>query len=53
MNLDIVRPKNETEDLLLPVNKKCETLIKQTHKNHKKHLILNLLNQEKLFLSNH
>ena len=30
MDLDLVRPKNETEDLLLSINKNCETLIKQT-----------------------
>ena len=31
MNLNMIRPKNETEDLLLSVTKICETLIKQTH----------------------
>ena len=30
MNLDMIRPKNETEDLLLSITKNCETLIKQT-----------------------
>ena len=28
-NLNIIRPKNETEDLLVSVTKNCETLIKQ------------------------
>ena len=32
MNLNMNRPKGETEDLLLSVTKNCETLIKQTHK---------------------
>ena len=32
MNLNMVKPKNETEDLLLSTTKKCETLIKQTHR---------------------
>ena len=32
MNLNMIRPKNETEDLLLPITKNCETLIEQTHK---------------------
>ena len=32
MNLNMTRPKNETEDLLLSITKKCETLIEQTHK---------------------
>ena len=27
----MIRPKNETEDLLLSITKNCETLIKQTH----------------------
>ena len=31
MNLNMIQPKNETEDLLLFVTKKCETLIEQTH----------------------
>ena len=31
MNLKMVRPKNETEDLLLSITKNCETLIKQSH----------------------
>ena len=32
MNLNMIRPKNETEDLLLSTTKICETLIKQTHR---------------------
>ena len=31
MNLNMIRPKNETEYLLLSITKNCETLIKQTH----------------------
>ena len=31
MNLDKVRTKNETHDLLLSKTKNCETLIKLTH----------------------
>ena len=30
MNLSMIRPKNETEDLLLSITKNCETLINQT-----------------------
>ena len=37
MNLSMIRPKNETEDLLLSVTKNCKTMIEQTHKNQKKH----------------
>ena len=27
----MIRPKNQTEDLLLSITKNCETLIEQTH----------------------
>ena len=27
----MIRPKNETEDLLLSITENCETLIRQTH----------------------
>ena len=32
MNLNKIRHKNETEDLLLSFSKNCETLIEQTHR---------------------
>ena len=32
MNLNLIRPKYKTEDLLLSITKNCETLIKQTHR---------------------
>ena len=32
MNLIMICPKNETEDLLLSITKNCETLIEQTHR---------------------
>ena len=31
MNLDKLRPSNETEDLLLSINENCKTLIERTH----------------------
>ena len=31
MNVNMIRPKNETQDLLLSITKNCETLIEQTH----------------------
>ena len=31
MNLNMIQPKNQTEDLLLSITKNCETLIEQTH----------------------
>ena len=32
MNLNMIRPKNQTEDLLLSITKNCEIFIKQTHR---------------------
>ena len=32
MNLNMIKPKNETEDLLLSFTKNCDTLIEQTHR---------------------
>ena len=32
MNLNMIQPKNENEDLLLSIAKNCEILIEQTHK---------------------
>ena len=32
MNLNMIRPKNQREDLLLSITKNCETLIEQTHR---------------------
>ena len=32
MNLNLIQPKNETEDLLLSITTNCETLIEQTHR---------------------
>ena len=31
MNLNMIRPKTQTEDLLLSITKNCETLVEQTH----------------------
>ena len=32
MNLNMIKPKNETEDLLLSITKNCEMINKQTHR---------------------
>ena len=32
MNLNMIRLKNETEDILLSMTKNCEMLIEQTHR---------------------
>ena len=37
MNLNMIRPKNDTEDLLLSITKNCETLIEKLTQKLKKH----------------
>ena len=32
MNLNMIQPKNETEDLLLSITKNCEMLLEPTHR---------------------
>ena len=32
MNLNMIQPKNEIEDLLLSFTKNCEKLVEQTHR---------------------
>ena len=41
MNLILIRPKNQIEELLLSVSKNCELLIQQTHRkpDQEKHSI--------------
>ena len=53
MNLNMVKPKNETEDLLLSITKNCETLIEQTHRKPEETLEFKMANQEKPFISTH
>ena len=38
----MIRPENETEDLLLSITKNCETLIEQTHTKPQETLELKL-----------
>ena len=42
MNLNMIQPKNETEDFLLSITKNCETLIKQTHRKAEETLAFNM-----------
>ena len=49
MNLKIIRPKNETEDLLLSIAKNCETLIHQTHTKPEQTLKFKLIKPRKTF----
>ena len=32
MNLNMNKPENKTEDLLISITKNCQTLIEQTHR---------------------
>ena len=49
MNLNMIRPKNETEDLLLSITKNCETLIEQTHRKAEETLEFKMLKSKETF----
>ena len=49
MNLNMIRPKNETEDLLLSITKNCETLIEQTHTKPQETLEFKMIKPRKTF----
>ena len=49
MNLNMIRPKNETENLLLSITKNCETLIEQTHRKAKKTLEFKMIKPKETF----
>ena len=49
MNLNMIRPKNETEDLLLSITKNCETLIKQTHTKPQEVLEFKMIKSKETF----
>ena len=49
MNLNIIRPKNETEDLLLSITKNCETLIQQTHRKPEETLEYKMIKSRESF----
>ena len=49
MNLNIIRPKNETEDLLLSITKNCETLIEQTHTKPQETLEFKMIKPREIF----
>ena len=49
MNLNMIRPKNETEDLLLSITKNCETLIEQTHRKAEETLEFKMIKQRETF----
>ena len=49
MNLNMIRPKNDTEDLLLWITKNCETLIEQTHTKAQETLEIKMIKSEETF----
>ena len=49
MNLNMIRTKNKTEDLLLSITKNCETLIQQTHRNPEETLEFKLVEPRETF----
>ena len=53
MNLNLIRPKNETEDLLLSTTINCECLISATHRKAEQTLEIKMIKQEKHFISIH
>ena len=49
MNLNMIKPKNKTEDLLLSIAKNCETLIEQTHRKPEENLEFKMIKPRKTF----
>ena len=49
MNLNMIKPNNETEDLLLSITKKCETLIEQTHRKAEETLEFKMIKPRETF----
>ena len=49
MNLNMIRPKNQTEDLLLSITKNCEALIDQTHRKAEETLEFKLIKPRETF----
>ena len=49
MNLKMIQPKNETEDLLFSFAKNCETLIEQNHRKAKGTLEFKMIKPRETF----
>ena len=52
MNLRMIQPEPETEDLLLSITKNCDTLIKQTHRKAEETLELKMIKPKETFQFN-
>ena len=49
MNLNMIQPKDETEDLILSITKNCETLIEQTHRKPEETLEFKMIKPRQTF----
>ena len=49
MNLNMIQPKNETENLLLSITKNCEKLVEQTHRKPEETLEFKMLKPRETF----
>ena len=49
MNLNMIRLKNETEDLLISITKNCEMLIEQTHRKAEETLEFKMIKPRQIF----
>ena len=49
MNLNMIQPKTETEDLLLSITKNCQTLVQQTHRKPEETLEFKMLKPRETF----
>ena len=49
MNINMIRPKTETEDLLLSITKKCQTLVQQAHRKPEETLEIKMLKPRETF----
>ena len=49
MNLNMIQPKNETENLLISITKNCETLVQQTHRKPEETLEFKMIKSRETF----
>ena len=49
MNINLIRPKTQTENLLLSITKNCETLIEQTHRKAEETLEFKMNKSREIF----
>ena len=53
MNSNMIRPKNQPEDLLLSITKNCQMLIEQTHTKPQETLEFKMIKPRETFHFNH